>query len=62
MVPAEAAEMAERRHDGGGTKVDQAEHVQRADGAERERAEPVEPERRPTYRTHEQQSSACAYA
>ena len=44
--------MAERTDDGGGTKVEQAEQPERAGP---ERAEAVEPERRPTYKTLDEQ-------
>ena len=44
--------MAERVDDGGGTKVEQAEQPERAGP---ERAEAVEPERRPTYKTLDEQ-------
>jgi hypothetical protein len=44
--------MAERMQDGGGTKVEQAGQ---AGQARRERPEPAEPERRPTYRTLDEQ-------
>ena len=45
--------MAERTQDGGGTRVEQAERVE---APEREGPEqPVEPERRPTYKTLDEQ-------
>jgi hypothetical protein len=42
--------------DGGGTKVEQAER------AEQERTEPVEPERRPTYKTLDEQQGRLTEA
>ena len=48
--------MADRMQDGGGTKVEQAER------AEQERTEPVEPERRPTYKTLDEQQGRLTEA
>jgi hypothetical protein len=47
--------MAERVRDGGGTGVEQAERNGQAGQAERDQAEPVEPERPPTYKTLDEQ-------
>jgi hypothetical protein len=51
--------MAERVQDGGGTKVEQAEPAP-PDG--QERTEPVEPERRPTYKTLDEQQGRLTEA
>ena len=51
--------MAERMDEGGGTKVEQAEQPERAGP---ERAEAVEPERRPTYKTLDEQQGRLTEA
>ena len=54
--------MAERMRDGGGTRVDQAERNEQADPAEQERSKPVEAERRPTYKTLDEQQGRLTEA
>jgi hypothetical protein len=47
--------MAKRMQNGGGTKTAQAEQVEWAEQAERDESRPIEPERRPTYKTLDEQ-------